>query len=64
MARHVSSFPFAAMSFPATGLESTYRNNLEDVAKMLKQKHEDKYMVFNLSERSYDVSKLNHQARF
>eukprot|EP00118_Oscarella_pearsei_P017975 m.181384 g.181384 ORF g.181384 m.181384 type:complete len:1048 (+) comp39270_c0_seq3:476-3619(+) len=50
-----------AMSFPASGLESTYRNNLEDVAKMLKQKHQDNYMVFNLSERSYDVSKLNNQ---
>ncbi|XP_062518376.1 tensin-1-like isoform X2 [Corticium candelabrum] len=50
-----------AMSFPATGLESTYRNNLEDVARMLQQKHQDKFMVFNLSDRSYDVTKLNFQ---
>ncbi|EDO45782.1 predicted protein [Nematostella vectensis] len=50
-----------AMSFPGTGLESTYRNNLRDVAKMLQRKHQDKYMVFNLSERRYDISKLNHQ---
>ena len=35
----------AAMSFPATGVESAYRNNLKDVAKMLKTKHEDNYMV-------------------
>ena len=36
-----------AMSFPATGVESAYRNNLKDVAKMLKTKHEDNYMVRN-----------------
>ena len=34
-----------AMSFPATGMESAYRNNLKDVAKMLKTKHEENYMV-------------------
>jgi hypothetical protein len=33
------------MSFPATGLETTYRNNLGDVAKLLQTKHQDKYMV-------------------
>lgn len=35
----------AAMSFPASGVESAYRNNLKDVAKMLKTKHEENYMV-------------------
>lgn len=34
-----------AMSFPASGVESAYRNNLKDVAKMLKTKHEENYMV-------------------
>ena len=34
-----------AMSFPATGMESTYRNSLKDVAKMLKTKHQENYMV-------------------
>ena len=34
-----------AMSFPATGMEKAYRNNLHDVAKMLKTKHEENYMV-------------------
>ncbi len=34
------------MSFPATSVvESAYRNNLKDVAKMLKTKHQDNYMV-------------------
>ena len=41
----VCSFAYVAMSFPATGVESAYRNNLKDVAKMLKTKHEDNYMV-------------------
>lgn len=50
-----------AMSFPATGLETTYRNDLKDVAKLLKKKHQENYLVFNLSERSYDISKLNNQ---
>jgi len=36
----------AAMSFPASNVvESTYRNSLKDVAKMLKTKHQDNYMV-------------------
>jgi tensin len=50
-----------AMSFPASGLESTYRNSLKDVAKMLQSKHQNNYMVFNVSERSYDTSKFNNQ---
>ena len=50
-----------AMSFPATGVESVYRNCLRDVAKMLMNKHGENYLVFNLSERRYDISKLNHQ---
>lgn len=39
------SFCSTAMSFPATGLETTYRNDLKDVAKMLKKKHQDNYLV-------------------
>ena len=50
-----------AMSFPATGVESVYRNCLRDVAKMLMNKHGENYLVFNLSERRYDISKLNNQ---
>ena len=42
-----------AMSFPGSGLETTYRNNLREVAKMLQTNHQDKYMVraFSLSVR-------------
>lgn len=50
-----------AMSFPGTGVETVYRNGLKDVAKLLKSKHGDYYLVFNLSERRYDISKLNNQ---
>lgn len=50
-----------AMAFPAEGLESAYRNSLADVADLLEVEHGRNYMVYNLSERSYDVSKLNHQ---
>ena len=35
----------AAMSIPATGLESTYRNSMKDVARMLHSKHQNHYMV-------------------
>ena len=34
-----------AMSFPGSGLETTYRNDLRDVAKMLKTKHQENFMV-------------------
>ena len=33
------------MSFPGSGLETTYRNDLKDVAKMLKTKHQQNFMV-------------------
>ena len=36
------------MSFPGSGLETTYRNNLREVAKMLQSNHQDKYMVRTL----------------
>ena len=38
----------AAMSFPGSGLETIYRNNVKDVAKMLKTKHQENYMVWGL----------------
>jgi protein-tyrosine phosphatase len=49
------------MAFPGEGLEAAYRNSLEEVADMLKSEHGDNYMVYNLSERTYDFAKLNHQ---
>ncbi|GCC22570.1 tensin-3-like isoform X2 [Chiloscyllium punctatum] len=48
-----------AVSFPAGCSEETYFHNLQDVTRMLKSKHGDNYLVFNLSERRYDLVKLN-----
>eukprot|EP00062_Callorhinchus_milii_P012481 gi/632959558/ref/XP_007895689.1/ PREDICTED: tensin-3 isoform X2 [Callorhinchus milii] len=48
-----------AVSFPAACSEETYLHNLQDVTRMLKSKHGDNYLVFNLSERRYDLAKLN-----
>ena len=50
-----------AMSLPGEGLEAAYRNSIEDVAALLRSEHGEGYMVYNLSQLSYDISKLNHQ---
>lgn len=49
-----------AMSFPADGVESTYRNDINDVVTFLEGMHRDHYMVYNLTERSYDYSKFSN----
>ncbi|XP_042698595.2 tensin-3 isoform X16 [Chrysemys picta bellii] len=48
-----------AVSFPASCSEETYVHNLQDVTRMLKSKHGDNYLVLNLSEKRYDLTKLN-----
>ncbi|KAJ6654744.1 hypothetical protein lerEdw1_006607 [Lerista edwardsae] len=45
--------------FPPALEEQRYRGNLREVAQMLKSKHEDKYMLFNLSEKRHDLIRLN-----
>ena len=50
-----------AMSFPSSGLQATYRNNVIDVANLLTSKHQNHYMVFNVSEKSYDIAPFNDQ---
>ena len=45
------------MSFPATGLETTYRNAINDVAKLLKKKHQDNYLVSLLISPGFDFLK-------
>ena len=47
------------MAFPAEGVEATYRNNIDHVASLLKQKHKDHFLLYNLSNREYDVSKFD-----
>ncbi|XP_038047142.1 tensin-like isoform X4 [Patiria miniata] len=50
-----------AVSFPAGGLEAQYRSNLRDVVRMLRSKHQDKYVVFNLSQKRHDIKQLSPQ---
>lgn len=44
----------AAMAYPASGLEQTYRNSIHEVAEYLKQKHNSNYLIINVSNRKYD----------
>jgi hypothetical protein len=46
------------MGFPASGIESAWRNHIDDVAYMLEQHHHGCYMIFNLSDKRYDYSKF------
>ncbi|XP_005998112.1 tensin-1 isoform X2 [Latimeria chalumnae] len=48
-----------SVSFSTSADEQTYRSNLKEVAQMLKSKHGDNYLLFNLSEKRNDISKLN-----
>ncbi|XP_061470575.1 tensin-2 isoform X2 [Rhineura floridana] len=45
--------------FPPALEEQRYHGNLREVAQMLKSKHEDKYMLLNLSEKRHDIIRLN-----
>ena len=46
------------MSYPAGGVESTFRNHADEVAAMLNKYHGGHYFVYNLSERGYQASKF------
>ncbi|XP_069469436.1 tensin-3 isoform X2 [Ambystoma mexicanum] len=48
-----------AVSFPSSCAEEIYQHNLQNVTRMLKSKHADNYLVLNLSEKRYELAKLN-----
>ncbi|XP_060786294.1 tensin-1 isoform X7 [Neoarius graeffei] len=48
-----------SVSFPSSVEEQSYTANLKEVASMLRSKHGDNYLLFNLSEKRYDISKLH-----
>ena len=48
------------MGFPASGMEALYRNNIDDVATFLNDRHNGNYMVYNLcATKRYDHGKFN-----
>ena len=49
------------MSFPAEGVESAIKNNIEDVRMFLDAKHPGHYAVYNLSPRIYRASKFHNR---
>ncbi|XP_065733373.1 cyclin-G-associated kinase [Phocoena phocoena] len=51
----------AVMSFPAEGVESAIKNNIEDVRLFLDAKHPGRYAVYNLSLRTYRASKFHNR---
>nr|XP_053782964.1 tensin-3 isoform X3 [Desmodus rotundus] len=48
-----------AVAFPTGCSEESYLRNLQEVTRMLRSKHGDNYLVLNLSEKRYDLTKLN-----
>jgi len=46
------------MAFPASGVESKYRNDINEVSDMLHSEHGTNFRVYNLTERTYDYSKF------
>lgn len=52
-----------AMAFPASGLEKTYRNSIEDVSSYLDKQYKGHYMVFNLSMRKYEYEKFENRVK-
>jgi hypothetical protein len=50
-----------AMSFPGSGLQAIYRNSLAEVCRFLTMKHGKSYMIWNLSEHTYDYKSFDNR---
>ncbi|XP_063110881.1 tensin-2 isoform X3 [Cavia porcellus] len=48
-----------AAAFPAQPEEQRHRGHLRELAHVLQSKHRDKYLLFNLSEKRHDLTRLN-----
>ncbi|XP_051760701.1 tensin-1 isoform X9 [Ctenopharyngodon idella] len=48
-----------SVTFPSNVEEPSYSANIKEVATMLRSKHGDNYLLFNLSEKRNDISSLN-----
>ena len=53
---------FPAMSYPHD--DPFHQNNLSTVRAFLDEKHPSGYLVFNLSDHSYDASKLDNHVSY
>lgn len=53
------NFVFSSvMSYPAEGVEGTYKNHIDSVRSYLDSRHSERYAIFNLSQRKYNIAKL------
>ena len=53
-----------AMAFPASDfIEKTYRNSIEDVASYLDETHNNRYLVINVSSRTYNYTIFKHSVK-
>lgn len=52
---------FAVMSFPAEGVESAFRNHIDDAKNYLDYKYKNSYAVYNLSQRTYRPIKFGNR---
>nr|XP_057911261.1 tensin-2-like isoform X2 [Doryrhamphus excisus] len=43
--------------------EQRYRRDLQEMASMLKSKHQDKFLLLNLSEKRHDITRLNPKVK-
>lgn len=51
------------MSFPASGFEQWYRNNINKVSEFLEERHQGHYKIYNLSNRTYNYSKFKGEVK-
>jgi len=43
------------MAIPSDGIQAAYRNHMDDVDAFLRRDHGENFMIWNLSEFSYDA---------
>lgn len=51
------------MAYPASGIEKSYRNSIDDVAKFFQKNHDNNYLVINVSSRKYDYDKFGSRVK-
>lgn len=52
------------MAFPSEGIEKAFRNDIDDVARLLEERHSGHYMLYNLAApRAYDYRKFHNKVR-